>query len=65
VVEGNETASGKKASSGGSGKVVEDKVAKEGGKKVSLKKVGADGKKDLDKAGDPHVSVRLEYTITR
>ena len=29
MVEGNETASGKKASSGGSGKVVEDKVAKE------------------------------------
>jgi len=38
VEEGNETSSGKKAASGDSGKVVEDKIAKEKSKK--------------DKAGD-------------
>jgi len=48
VEEGNETALGKKAASGGSGKVVEDKVAKEESKKVSFKKGGANGKKDLE-----------------
>jgi len=33
VEEGNETSSGKKAASGSSGKVVEDKIAKEKSKK--------------------------------
>jgi hypothetical protein len=36
--EGNETSSGKKAASGGSGKVVEDKIAKE--KKSKKDKAG-------------------------